>query len=224
MITQKKYSIQIPIKNAIKWQYLHNKLANKTAKSAFVLKFVSVVLMVLLTISSATLLAQETTDYNRFEVNISPRITLGYTFGAGVNCGVEIGASVYKFNDVTLGVNLNYCMIFIKNSGLHRISGAMLSAETQYIAGKIGIGKVNRSWGRRNVNKAGTYGLMIDAAACVDEYRAPWIGFKTFIFDRSKWPYYPLPTYTSAYTYFKSKNIEIYKQAPPKIVEEDDEE
>ncbi len=215
--------VKLPTFNFVQlknWQHL----LNKTTKNTFTITLRRIVFVILLSVSSVSLFAQENNDYNRFEVNISPRITIGYTFGAGVNCGVEIGASIYKFNDMMLGANLNYCMVFLKKGSLHKIAGVTLSAETHYVAGKIGLGRVSRSWGRRNVNKASTFGLMIDAAVCVDEYRAPWIGFKTFVFNRSKWPHYNLPTYTSTFAYFKSQDIKIYKQPPPKIVEEDDEE
>ncbi len=183
-----------------------------------------IILLQLTVIPQSTVTAQQNDDYNRFDVMVSPRITIGYTFGAGVNCGLDLSASVYKFKDIFTGVHISYYLVFVKNSGMHRIRGVMLSAETQYVSGRIGIGKVSRSWGMRNVNKAGVYGLMIDGAASVDEYKAPWIGFKTFIFNRSKWPYYDLPSYTSGYAYFKPQNIKIYKQDPPKIIEEDDEE
>ncbi len=185
---------------------------------------VLLVLLQFLIMPSSNITAQPNDDYNRFDVMVSPRITIGYTFGAGVNCGLDLSTSVYKFKDIFAGVHISYYLVFVKNSGMHRIRGIMLSAETEYVTGRIGFGRVSRSWGMRNVNKAGVYGLMIDAAASFDEYRAPWIGFKTFIFNRSKWPYYDFPSYTSAYAYFKPKNIKIYKQDPPKIIEEDDEE
>lgn len=173
---------------------------------------------------SVRIFAQENTnDYNGFDVKLSPRITIGYTFGAGVNCGFDLGISVYRVNNIMTGLHLNYYMVFVKNGGMHKIKGAMLSAETKYVTGHIGIGKVSRNWGLRNVNRAGTYGIMIDAAASFDEYKSPWIGFKTFIFNRQKWVYYDLPTYTSAYVYFKTQNIDIYKQDPPKIVDDEDE-
>jgi hypothetical protein len=51
---------------------------------------------------------------------------------------------------------------------------------------------------------------MIDVSASADPFKAPWIGFKSFIFNRERWTFYDQPSYISAYTYFKSSNIEIF--------------
>ena len=148
---------------------------------------------------------------NGLDVMVSPRITIGYTFGAGINCGLELGVGVYRINEIMTGVNFSYYFVFVDQSS-HRIKGISLTAETKYISGKLGIGAVSKKWGLRNVNKASTPGIMVDFSASADAYKAPWIGFKAFIFDRSKWMFHELPSYTSAYGYFKTQEIEIYKQ------------
>jgi hypothetical protein len=145
------------------------------------------------------------------DVMLSPRITIGYTFGAGINCGLDLGVGVYRIKDIMTGVNFSYYFVFVDQSN-HQIKGITLTAETKYISGKVGIGAVSKKWGLRNVNKASTPGIMVDFSASADAYKAPWIGFKAFIFDRSKWMFHELPSYTSAYGYFKTQEIEIYKQ------------
>ena len=148
---------------------------------------------------------------NGLDVILSPRITIGYTFGAGLNCGFDLGVGVYRVNDIMTGLNLNYYIV-VTPQGSHRLKGVSLAAETKYVSGRIGMGVVSRRWGLRNVNKAKTPGIMVDVSASADAYKAPWIGVKTFIFNRSKWLYYDMPTYTSAYAYFKAQDIEVYKQ------------
>ncbi len=154
---------------------------------------------------------------NGLDVMLAPRITIGYTFGAGINCGFDLGASVYRVNDIMTGVNFSYYFVFT-GQGNHHIKGVTLAAETEYLSAKIGIGSVSRKWGLRNVNSASTPGIMIDFAASADTYKAPWIGFRAFIFDRSKWMFHELPSYTSAYAYFRTQEIEIYKQEPNSTV------
>ena len=160
-------------------------------------------------LSAEVVYSQEET--NEIDVFVSPRITIGYTFGTGLNCGFDLGIGVYRINDVMLGTNFSYYLV-VTDHGSHRIKGITLSAETDYISGRLGLGMVSRKWGLRNVNKARTPGIMIDVSASADAYKAPWVGFKTFVFKRSKWLYYDLPTYTSTYAYFKSQDIEIYKE------------
>jgi len=150
---------------------------------------------------------------NGLDVILSPRITLGYTFGAGLNCGFDLGVGVYRVNDIMAGLNFNYYFV-VTDHGSHRLKGVSLAAESKYVSGRIGMGIVSRKWGLRNVNKAKTPGIMIDVSASADAYKAPWVGVKTFIFNRSKWLYYDLPTYTSAYAYFRAQDIEVYKQEP----------
>ncbi len=228
MIVNEIYRIKKSIRNVkppCMWQYFNNKITNRFAgiKKLSGLSGTFTVILLILSLNSS--FSQEITDnYNRYEINISPRITIGYTFGGGVNCGFDISSSVYKYNDIMLGVHISYYLVFVKKGGIHRIRGLLLSAETQYLSGRIGFGGVRRSWGLRNVNRAGAKGLMVDIAAGVDEYKAPWLGLKSFIFNRSKWKYYKLPAYTSTYIYFKSENIDVYKQPPPPVIEEDDEE
>ncbi len=175
-------------------------------------RFISKVLLLVVLLSvSYNGIAQEET--NGLDVILSPRITIGYTFGTGINCGFDLGVGVYRINDIMTGLNLSYYIVFTER-GNHRLKGVTLAAESKYVSGKVGIGMVSRKWGLRNVNKAKTPGIMVEATASADAYSAPWVGIKTFIFDRSKWNYYEMPTYTSAYTYFKSQDIEIYKQEP----------
>ena len=144
-------------------------------------------------------------------VFLSPRITLGYTFNSGFNYGVDLAVGLYKLNDFKFGTAFSYYLVNT-NQGIHRIKGFTIMADSKYFNIRLGAGAVVRRWGMRNINKASAPGLIVDISASPDAYKAPWIGIKAFLFKRSKWVFYDHPTYTSAYTYFRTPDIEIFKQ------------
>jgi hypothetical protein len=144
-------------------------------------------------------------------VFLSPRITLGYTFGSGLNYGFDAVFGLYKMNDYRFGINLTYNMVNT-DQGHHRIKGLAIVAESDYFCLKLGAGSVSRRWGLKNMNKASSPGLLFDVSINIGEANAPWIGAKSFIFDHGKWEFYDHPSYFSAYTYFKSPNIVIFEQ------------
>lgn len=146
------------------------------------------------------------------DIYLSPRITLGYTFGGGLNYGFDIALGLYRLNDFNFGTNFSYYMVNT-DQGHHRIKGFMLMAETKYLSVKLGAGAVSRKWGLRNVNKASAPGIILDISASADAYRAPWVGVKSFIYKRSNWLFYDQPSYISGYTYFKTQEIDIYRLA-----------
>lgn len=144
-------------------------------------------------------------------IYLSPRITIGYTIGSGLNYGFDLVLGLYKLKDFDFGIDFSYYMANT-DQGRHGIKGFGVLAEMDYFSMKLGAGSVSRRWGLKNVNKAKAPGLMIDVSASVDPFKAPWIGFKTFIFNRERWQFYDQPSYISAYTYFKSSNIEIFSK------------
>ena len=158
-----------------------------------------------------TMHAQEQT--NGTNVFLSPRITLGYTFGTGLNYGFDLYLGIYQLNEMTFGTSFSYYMVNA-DQGHHRIKGISLVADHKYFNIKLGAGAVSRRWGLRNINKASAQGLMFDVSATTDTYMTPWVGFKSFLFKREKWTFYDKPSYLSVYTYFRSQDIEIYKREP----------
>jgi hypothetical protein len=158
--------------------------------------------------NSFILSAQEKTRGT--DIFISPRITLGYTFGSGLNYGFDLVLGLYKIDNYKFGLDFTYYMVNT-DQGHHRIKGIGIIGEMDYFSIKLEAGAISRRWGLKNVNKASAPGLMIDVTAGIDAYKAPWIGVKSFIFNRDKWEFYDQPSYISAYTYFKSTDIEIFK-------------
>ena len=155
------------------------------------------------------LTAQDQLETNGSNIFISPRITLGYTIGSGLNYGFDIVLGLYKVKDFDFGVNFSYYMVNT-DQGHHRIKGFGVVAETDYFSAKLGAGSVSRKWGLRNINKAKAPGMIVDVSASADPFKAPWIGLRTFIFSRDRWLFYDQPSYISAYTYFKTANIEVF--------------
>ncbi len=174
------------------------------------LKYLAIILLNLSLICNIR--AQE--SYKGTNVYLSPRITLGYTISSGFNYGFDLVVGVYQLNDAKFGIDLTYYMVNT-NQGRHGIKGLALVAEMENVNIKIGAGSVSRRWGLKNINKAKAPGIMIDVSGGVDPYKAPWIGVKGFIFSRSKWEFYNQPSYISTYTYFKTAEIEIFKEDVP---------
>lgn len=144
------------------------------------------------------------------DVFLSPRVTIGYTFGGGMNYGIDLQVGIYQLSSMLIGTNFSYYMVNTPQ-GRHRIKGLTFSSETKYLNARIGVGRVSRKWGLKNVNNKGIYGFLIDVSSSFDEYKAPWLGVKSFIFNRAKWLYFSEPSYISVYGYWKSQNIEIYQ-------------
>jgi len=150
-------------------------------------------------------------SYTGTNIYFSPRITLGYTISAGFNYGFDVVVGLYQHNDVKFGIDFTYYMVNT-DQGHHRIKGFALIADMDYLNIKLGAGAVSRRWGLKNINKANAPGIMVDVSAGIDPYRAPWIGAKGFIFNRAKWTFYDQPSYISAYTYFKTPEIDVFKE------------
>lgn len=157
---------------------------------------------------STNFYAQEKNGPNAF---VSPRINIGYTFGAGMTYGVDVFVSAYSMDELNFGLTYSYYFANTQ-TGVHRLQSISLTVDNSMYHIRIGAGTVKRVWGLHNVNKAKVPGISIDASVGFDEYHAPWVGFKSFIHNRRKWPFFDLPSYLSLYSYFKTPEIEIYDQ------------
>lgn len=154
------------------------------------------------------LYAQEKNGPHAF---VSPRINIGYTFGAGMTYGFDIFVGGYSLDELNLGLSYSYYFVNT-NTGNHRIQTINLTVDNPMIHAQLGAGMVKRVWGLHNVNKAKVSGINVDISVGFDEYHAPWVGVKGFIHNRRKWPFFDLPSYISIYTYFKTPEIELYDQ------------
>ena len=155
---------------------------------------------------SYKLIAQE----NGPNVYVSPRINIGYTFGAGINYGFDIVVGAYTIGDFNLGFAYSHYFVNVPKD-FHRFKTFSLMVDHEMINARIGAGVVSRKWGLRNVNKAKVPGISVDVSVGFDEYHAPWFGVKSFIYNRNRWMYFDQPSYISAYTYFKTQEIKLYE-------------
>ena len=142
-------------------------------------------------------------------VYVSPRINIGYTFGAGINYGFDIVVGAYSIGDFNLGLAYSHYFVNVAKD-FHRFKTISLVVDHPMINAKFGAGVLSRKWGLRGINKAKVPGISVDVSVGVDEYHAPWVGVKSFIHNRNRWTFFDYPSYISVYTYFKTPEIEIY--------------
>ncbi len=142
-------------------------------------------------------------------VYISPRINIGYTFGAGINYGYDIVVGAYSLGDFNFGLAFSHYFVNVPKD-FHRFKTISIMIDHPMINAKLGAGVLSRKWGLRNVNKAKVPGISVDVSVGFDEYHAPWVGVKSFIHNRNRWTFFDYPSYISVYTYFKTPEIELY--------------
>ncbi len=140
----------------------------------------------------------------------SPRITIGYTFGSGMNYGIDFVLNIYSIEEYNFGINYAFYLVNT-SSGTHRIKSFNIMAENDMLSAKIGIGMVKRVWGLKRINKVKTGGIIIDVSVAVEPYTFPSAGIRSFIFNRSKWPFYSQPSYISIYSYYRTPEFYIYQ-------------
>ncbi|MBN1252532.1 MAG: hypothetical protein JXR51_03885 [Bacteroidales bacterium] len=167
------------------------------------------ILSYLFVLISSLVFSQE--NQSTTNIFISPRITIGYTFGSGMNYGVDLALNLYTIDKFNVGFDYSFYIVNTP-TGFHRIKNINLMAENDMISVKLGAGMVKRKWGLKKINNAKTAGITIDVSVSVDPMSAPWVGVKSFVFQRSKWPFYDLPSYISVYTYYRTPEIYIYQQ------------
>ena len=147
-------------------------------------------------------------------VYVSPRINIGYTFGAGINYGFDVVVGAYSIGNFNFGLAYSHYFVNVPKD-FHRFKTISLMIENSLFNIKFGAGMVSRKWGLRNVNTAKVPGMSIDISVGIDEYHAPWFGVKSFMHNKERWMFFNYPSYISAYTYFKTPEIEIYDQREP---------
>jgi len=147
---------------------------------------------------------------NGTNVYLSPRVNIGYTFGAGINYGVDFVVGIYSTKNFNFGIAYSHYFVNVPKD-FHRFKTLSIVIENPMINMKFGAGKLSRKWGLKNINKASIPGLAVDVTVGLDQYRAPWFGVKVFLHNRNLWNYFDQPSYISAYTYFKTPEIEVYE-------------
>ncbi len=165
-----------------------------------------IILIILLSLFSYKSFSQ--TNYIP-DIFVSPKFTLGYTFGAGLTYGIDFTFGLFKSGNANFGVSYSYYLVNYKESR-HIVKSYNIVLETNNFDIKFGAGEVKKKWGykRRNQNRVG--GLNIDVSYSYNKYSLPWIGLKSFILRKGSWEWFPKPYYMSLYSYFKHDELYLF--------------
>lgn len=163
--------------------------------------------MRLLTIISLFILGANwaTAQDGRFEkLYVTPGISVGFTFGATFNIGVDLDLTTSITNDFDKtersGISLGHYLVLSKGGFRpHHITHVNLMFENEYMDIKAGYGLLTYSWGRAQVNKGGQSGFTFDVSFTQRESNIPWFGVKSLFYNQREWIWFDIP-YFSVYT------------------------
>ena len=145
-------------------------------------------------------------------IYIAPRITLGYTFGAGLNYGIDLGTGLYKFSYDELYINagISFSLSFSNvYQTTHIINTVNFMLENEYANFRIGGGIIYNRWGFRNVNKNKSPGFNLDMSIGYPDSRTPKIGYRYFSPNINKWYEFKGNKYKIIYIYFRHTDFVI---------------
>src|ERR1051325_9942399 len=94
---------------------------------------------------------------------ISPGLTIGYTFGAGINYGYCIDAGLIKplTNNSNVRYGISFSNYFVKTKKYtHRLRSISVMGQTDFADLKVGLGRARNKWGR--ANRCITHGISYD--------------------------------------------------------------
>ena len=131
--------------------------------------------------------AQVSSDPN---TRIIPGVCLGYTFGKGINFGLDLGVSFfdYQVNKMSgySGINFSYAIFThrreLYKNGYYRVFAINLMnvVDDKFIL-KAGMAKTKLKWGVNNVNKSYSNGWGLNMAIAFKPFiYSPSVGFRFF--------------------------------------------
>lgn len=140
---------------------------------------------------------------------LTPSISLGYTFGAGLYYGLNINFFFKQMQttngiDAMTGISLSKYWNIVNskyghNIDVHRITTLNLVYSLDIIEFKTGFGMAKNPWGYGSNLRCVIYGLSTDLS--IKNFSGqfvPDLGIKGFFYPLSKWRWFDLP-YISAY-------------------------
>ncbi len=151
-------------------------------------------------------------QYTKPTLYISPTITLGYTFGCGWNYGFDLTVGFNRIMPTVPEINsaLNMQIFFINYQGqLHRIIDFNLVADSKMAQFGLGIGRIWKRWGYKNVNKDAALGYSFIFNLSANDYRIPFFAAKIFV-PSPRWSWSALPYYFSYYTFWRREPLVIH--------------
>ncbi|MBN4052126.1 MAG: hypothetical protein COC01_09860 [Bacteroidetes bacterium] len=140
------------------------------------------------------------------QLYISPTISVGYTFNAGLNYGIEADFGLVQLNNYPYSVNggINVSSYWIKTKFYnHNINTVNLLVENDHFDLKVGYGLASYKWGYNQVGRCETAGYNIDVAITPhSNIMVPYVGFKKFNYFDERW-FWPDVNYKSLYIKYK---------------------
>lgn len=136
----------------------------------------------------------------------SPHLTIGYTFGTGLNYGVDLTFGIFKLKNDNPEINgaLSLQYYFVNYMGsTHRLFTVNLVAESDYYRLALGAGDTKKKWGFRRINKSKAFGYHFDFGISTVSTYTPWLGLKVFAIHGGYWEFYNKPYYMSTVMYFR---------------------
>lgn len=144
---------------------------------------------------------------------VSPFITIGYTFGAGLCYGIDFTFGMIKIKhynpEITAALSVQYYFVnYQKNQ--HIIKNITFLLDSKYFRIGVGAGEIKKSWGFKNRNTSKAFGTNIDFGITAFNTQVPWIALKAFIPKSGTWEWCDNKNYISGYTYFKQEPIYLF--------------
>lgn len=156
------------------------------------------IVLAILMLASTFLQAQ---DGYLEKLYVTPAISVGYTFGATFNIGIDLDltTSVTKDFDKLRRAGISASHYFVLSRGgfqPHQITTFNLMFENERLDIKSGYGLMKYRWGRAQVNKWGLGAFSIDISFTNRENNIPWFGVKSLFYDQRQWMWFDTPYFS----------------------------
>lgn len=132
---------------------------------------------------------------------VTPAISVGYTFGATFNIGVDLDLSTSITNDFDkvrrAGISASHYFVLSRGGFQpHQISSLSLMFENETLDIKGGYGLLRYRWGRAQVNKWGLGGFSFDISFTNRTNNVPWFGVKSLFYNQRQWMWFDTPYFS----------------------------
>ncbi len=166
---------------------------------------------IFLTFFSATTWSQ-IFEYAKPNLYFSPTITIGYTFRCGWNYGFDLTIGFKRIMPSLPEINsaLNTQFFIINYQGeRHRLITFNFVADSKMGQFGIGIGRIWKKWGYKNVNHDAALGYSLVFNISANDYKYPFFAVKAFV-PTPNWTWSSLPYYFSYYTFWRREPFTVH--------------
>jgi hypothetical protein len=141
---------------------------------------------------------------------ITPGVTAGFTFGAGMSYGVTLDMGMRK-DDFKYGLAFSYSFVHTQKY-IHRLRSACVFGSYSFVQLKAGTGLAKNFWGKKNRCKV--RGFAWDMSFNHPDFPYAYAGYRSFLYYASGWAWFDGP-YRSLYGGFR---VPVYPFSPDKVV------